>query len=59
MSVLCFPCQLAVVIVVDVKWLKSSKVAHVDPDGTGGSPAGAHRRCCQVVSAKIGKSLEW
>lgn len=29
------------VIVVDVKWLKSPKVAHVDPDGTGGSPASA------------------
>lgn len=59
MSILQFSCQVDVVIVVDVKWLKSPKVARVDPDAARADLPPAHGLDPQVVSAKIGKSWEW
>jgi hypothetical protein len=48
-----------VMVVVDVKWLKSPKVAHCRSSTARADHPSVHRLCCQVVSAKRGKSWEW
>jgi hypothetical protein len=47
-----------VMVVVDVKWLKSPKVAHCRSSTARADHPSMHRLCRQVVSAKRGKSWE-
>ena len=60
MSVLHSSGEVSVVIVVDLEWLKSTKVAHRYRISTARADRPpTHGLGCQVVSAKRGKSWDW